>query len=551
MSTPDPLITAADTVDGNDTEAHITETFLEALKARTSRVIKVTETLGDFDFSVGEPPYSVTYSATGYVYFYQADDTTTPDDGLTCLVSADGRRYQIADSSALAISSVLAMQNAPPGSPAVGDAYVVDVSPSGAWVGHAKDIALYTKRGWVFGQAKPGDAVLNETTGQNIQLLAAGSWGSMATSITSGGVAPGQLLFWSALSVEAQQNAPPGSPGAGDGLYYLVGLAPTGAWSGKANKIATYDSTSTWVFLTPYDGAQIFNKASDAQLTWFDATGDWRPQWPIASVCQGRLTTQTGVPISTAARTAQATLYFTPFRGNAIALYVNGGWALRTFTEVSLSIAGFTASKNYDVFGYDNAGVLAIESLVWTDDTTRATAVVLQDGVKVKSGDATRRYLGTFYTTATGQTEDSELKRMHWNESNRVRRPLRRVDPTVSWNVATSGNTFRQANGNSANQVEFVLGAAEDEIELGLRVATSAATVGAQTRRVAIGLDAATAATACVFDGASGTGFANIGAMYADVIAAGRHRLIWLEDSGNTNTATFIGSSGLNGTFTG
>ena len=32
----------------------------------------------------------------------------------------------------------------PPGSPSTGDAYVLGASPSGAWSGHAKDLAIYT-----------------------------------------------------------------------------------------------------------------------------------------------------------------------------------------------------------------------------------------------------------------------------------------------------------------------------------------------------------------------------------------------------------------------
>ena len=66
--------------------------------------------------------------------------------------------------------------------------------------------------------------------------------------------------------------------------------------------------------------------------------------------------------------------------------------------------------------------------LVWTNDTTRATAIDLQDGIPVKHGDSTRRYLGTYYTTATGQTEDSVAKRMVWNQNNRTRRQMRRAD---------------------------------------------------------------------------------------------------------------------------
>jgi hypothetical protein len=57
----------------------------------------------------------------------------------------------------------------------------------------------------------------------------------------------------------------------------------------------------------------------------------------------------------------------------------------------------------------------------WTNDTTRATALATQDGVLIKSGDTSRRYLGTFRTTVTtGQCEDSTTRRYVWNYYNRV-----------------------------------------------------------------------------------------------------------------------------------
>ena len=42
-----------------------------------------------------------------------------------------------------------AIQNAPPGSPAAGDVYVVGTSPTGAWSGRANTIAIYYG-GWKF-----------------------------------------------------------------------------------------------------------------------------------------------------------------------------------------------------------------------------------------------------------------------------------------------------------------------------------------------------------------------------------------------------------------
>ena len=176
----------------------------------------------------------------------------------------------------------------------------------------------------------------------------------------------------------------------------------------------------------------------------------------LNAVCQGRLTTESGAPISAADRSSQGTLYFTPYLGNKIALYDGTRWKLYAFSEISLALSGLTSGKNYDVFIYDNAGTLTIElSAAWTDDTTRADALASQDGVAVKSGAATRRWVGTVRTTGTAATEDSATKRFVWNAYNRVRRSLLKTSSsTWTYNSAT----IRAANADTALRVEIVTG---------------------------------------------------------------------------------------------
>lgn len=546
-----PFRTAADSVDANVTEAGVTETFLDAMLERVPFALSATEDLVDYSFDAGSIPLSLVYGKTGYVYFYNADDTTSADDGLTVLVSGDGRRYILADSSAIAITSVLAIENDPPVSPNNGDAYIVDTAPTGDWVGHSKDIALKTPRGWVFAAPKVGTALLNEDTEANVQYSVAGVWGAMATALDVDAVTPDLLQFPMGLSVEAQQNAPPVSITIG--LHYLVGTSGSGAWAGHSNDIAYSSDGSTWAFMDAYDGATIFNKSSDATLTWFDATGDWRATWPINAECHGRLTLESGVPVSITDQSAKATLYFTPYKGNTIALYVNGGWALRTFTEKSLSLAGYTTAKPFDIFGYDNAGVLALESLVWTNDTTRATALTTQDGVYVKSGDATRRYLGTIYTSATGQCSDTLTQRYVWNEYNRIARPMMRTDTTNSWTYNTS--SFRQANGSASNQLDFVLGRAEETVRAdAVGNANNAGGATNPVARTAIGLDSTTAraTSSLASPNVTATAAVEMVASFEGYLTVGRHYLAWLEwASTSAGSVTFLGDDSGNLTQSG
>jgi hypothetical protein len=177
------------------------------------------------------------------------------------------------------------------------------------------------------------------------------------------------------------------------------------------------------------------------------------------NVCQGRLTLTTGLPVTIADVTGATTIYFTPYMGNKIALYDGAAWAIFTLTERSIALGTLTAALPYDVFIYSNAGTLTLEVLAWTNVNTRATNLVFQDGIYVKTGATTRRYLGTFYTTATTTTEDSFAKRLLWNYYNRLRRPLRIVEATDSWTYTTA--TFRQARASTANQVAVVIGVSE------------------------------------------------------------------------------------------
>lgn len=213
--------------------------------------------------------------------------------------------------------------------------------------------------------------------------------------------------------------------------------------------------------LTPTaDGSadQVLKTNGSGVLSFATVSGGTVP----VHVADGRLTTESGVPISTSDRTAQSTLYYTPFTGNQIALYDGSAWSLHTFTERSLALSGLTSGKNYDVFLYNNAGTLTLElSAAWTNDTDRTDALTTQDGVWVKSGATTRRYLGTIRTTGTTTTEDSLTKRFVWNAQNRMRRALEKSMGSSSHTYGSA--TVRQYNADATAQVECVVGLTGDE----------------------------------------------------------------------------------------
>lgn len=173
----------------------------------------------------------------------------------------------------------------------------------------------------------------------------------------------------------------------------------------------------------------------------------------------GRLTTESGVPVSTSDRTSQSTIYYTPFNGNSIHLFDGTLWQPFNFTERSLALSGLTADKNYDVFLYDNAGTLTLElSAAWTNDTTRADALATQDGVYVKDGAATRRWLGVIRTTSTSTIEDSETNRFVWNLYNQTARVCK-SSAAISTSHTYSTGALREWNaGSGFVRAQFISG---------------------------------------------------------------------------------------------
>jgi len=254
---------------------------------------------------------------------------------------------------------------------------------------------------------------------------------------------------------------------------------------------------------------------------------------------QGRLTLSTGIPVTNADVTSSATLYFSPYNGNRVSLYVAGyGWRVYSFAELSLDISGFTTAKNYDIFLYDNAGTLTLEGLAWSNDTLRATAIVLQDGRWVKSGALERLYLGTIRTSGAGVTCDTKLKRFVWNCFNRVSRQLMINETTAQWTYAVKA--YRQWNNNAANKAEFVIGIHEDPIFLQFMASTWCA--GAFNATVGIGLDRVNASDANVYSSVGGNAFCTqIHCEFNGFIGLGYHYLALLEWV-NTCTVTFSGT---------
>lgn len=262
---------------------------------------------------------------------------------------------------------------------------------------------------------------------------------------------------------------------------------------------------------------------------------------------QGRLTLTSGTAVTVSDVTAATSIYFTPSEGNRIALYDGtSDWNLRSFTEITIALGTLVDATNYDVFVYDNAGTVTADTLVaWTNATTRATAITLQDGVWVKSGATTRRYIGTFRTTSTTTTEDSLAKRFVWNVANRRPRAMRVTETTNSWPYSTA--SWQQANASTANQIAFVRGLNEDSVRAAATALVVSSSAAVKYPLVGIGLDAAsavatgaTAATASVNNSFSQPAVS----LYEGFPGLGYHYLTWIEKGAGSDTQTWYGDNG-------
>lgn len=291
----------------------------------------------------------------------------------------------------------------------------------------------------------------------------------------------------------------------------------------------------------------------ETSLVITDPTVDRTLTMPDADVDLGllpraqdfRLTLTTALPVTTSDVTSAGTIYLTPKTGNLISLYSGSRWKLFSSAEMSLALTA-TSGKPYDAFCYDNSGTPTIEILVWTDDTNRATALAYQDGILVKSGDATRRYIGSFYTSGSNITEDSEAKRYLWNYYHRVKRSMKVIDATDTWTYTLLA--FQQARAQTSNQLDYMCGVAEDVVTADVIASwqTNGA-AGAINAVSGIGVDSTTVNSAQInsnINNPKSNDPITNHAMYRGIPGVGRHFLTWLESSTAASTTTWLGDNG-------
>jgi len=180
----------------------------------------------------------------------------------------------------------------------------------------------------------------------------------------------------------------------------------------------------------------------------------------------GRIYLASGTPI-TLSTASSSTVYFGPYNGNTICIYNGTTWVPYTISEATLSLSGLTSGRNYDVFAYVNSSSLTFDlAPVWTNDTTRASAVTTLNGVTVNNASFTSVIrghsvsanqavlLGTIRTTGTTTTTGTATQMFIANARNRV--PISLSKTASGGTHSYTSTTLRYWANDSTNRVEFV-----------------------------------------------------------------------------------------------
>jgi hypothetical protein len=396
---------------------------------------------------------------------------------------------------------------------------------------------------------------INDTNGNEAVIFTATA--SAVNEITVANAATGTAPIVSAtgsntdISIELKPKGA-GSVGIGTNTPSAKTAFDVVSTTQASRPFPTMNSTQRDAITSPVTASVIYNSTT-SQYEWYNGAA-WvalgGSSSSVADFCDFRLSLTSGVPIMTSNVTAATTLYAVPinipYTEGLVTLKNGSTWETIFSGEPSVTLAGATASRPHDVFGYYDTGNMAIEILAWTNATTRATAISVEDGHPIKSGDATRRYLGTIRITGTtGQCEFSPLpsaapsKLLVWNLMHQVPIPFRVFEATDTWSYSTA--TWRQANASGNNQVEVVTGMVGSLIDI---VLTGNAVATTANAAIAMGEDSTTArATQNVGLIVSTTQVTAL-AKFNKMVPLGYHYYAWLE-IGNGSAVTWIGDSGV------
>jgi len=463
----------------------------------------------------------------------QTDSGTWNFSTTTTMADPGSGKLRVDNAAAAAVANIALSKTTAPGTdaanvlrglPAGTVVYIQERDNAANWVRYKLTAMAIDNTTWfqlpvtIYDATSTGGALTNNAP-LTVAFTRAGAGGGGAGTVTSVAAgtgltaSPSPITGSGTMGLAVPVSIANGGTGSTTQSAALTGLLP--AQAGQAGKVLGTDGTAaSWVLAT-------------------------------IGVSEGRLTLSSGVPVP-AGDVSGSTLYFTPHKGNRVRLYTGGAWKIYTFSEISLTLTAPAAGTYayYDVWLYDSAGNPTLGlSAAWTNATTRADALATQDGVKVKSADHSRLWLGSVCLVGDANVcYQVSRVRFVYNAYNKVLFPVVVTDSTTQW--TSTDTAWHMARLSSGNRLEVMLGDADNLLFLdGLSFYTSS--VAGSFAGVAVAEDNITIPTSTTIARLDIT-TANLGftvtCKLSKLAPLGYHYYQWLERACATGTTTFFGS---------
>jgi hypothetical protein len=219
---------------------------------------------------------------------------------------------------------------------------------------------------------------------------------------------------------------------------------------------AAVPGTPATDFMRLYPKADGKLYAKNWSGTEYDLTGGTGSSPSLAGICFGRLTLASATPV-TPDDVTSPTLYFSPFRGNQVALYNGSTWTVVPFTERSLDVTALQINTAYDIFLYDSGGgILALEAVPWnTPATGSITSISTARVVTVASHSLTTGQLVTI--TGNAQSPNNAVWRVGTTTTTTFQ--LLNLDGTTpaALGSAGAGGTWSRADQSTSRVTNLAL----------------------------------------------------------------------------------------------
>lgn len=287
--------------------------------------------------------------------------------------------------------------------------------------------------------------------------------------------------------------------------------------------------------------ADVIWDSTDQVIYVSNGGTSWTPVNQSLPTPQGYLTPVSMVPIATGDVVGAATVYWTPYFGNLCPVFNGSSFQVFSFSELALALAPGSqlAGGVYDVFAFDNAGVLqvgfgpswltgAVAGSVTPGSCARGTgagstqisrlngilvntnAITLNNGATSYAGIAASQctYLGSvavdgangqvsFYRSWGGGSGTPIRKWGAWNYYNRAPIKMQQgIASPTGWSYAST--TFRQSNADALSAIMGFVGVAEEIFTSNFSQTVQVNNPATGSAKIGIGLNSTTATSAYV-----------------------------------------------------